>query len=175
MSATSEPAIWVCGLSDMPDLVERLQPGRLISLLPGGEQPPTPPQVRGSDHLRVLVGDIVQPRTDPLAPAEAHIEQLISFLRSSPPHASILIHCLAGVSRSPAAALVALALEMPGRELEAAAALRRAAPFVEPNRLIVELADTALERRGALVAALEFMGERDVSVGLAAFMLPRVI
>jgi predicted protein tyrosine phosphatase len=169
------PQIWVCGVDEMPDLVERMRPGRLISLLPAEDQPPTPLQVRASNHLRVLVDDIDRPAVGLLAPATTHIEQLISFLRQSPPGASILIHCLAGVSRSPAAALVALALQAPGRELEAAAALRRAGPFVNPNRLIVELADAALARNGALVAALESMGEPDMSFDFTAFMLPRTL
>jgi predicted protein tyrosine phosphatase len=165
--------IWVCGLDEMPALVERVRPTRMISLLPAEEQPPTPLQIAASDHLRVLVDDIGEPRMGLSPPARTHVEQLISFLRASPPHASILIHCLAGVSRSPAAAFVALALETPGREPEAAAVLRRAAPFVNPNRLIVQLADAALQRKGALIAAVESMGEADMSFNLAAFMLPR--
>lgn len=167
--------ICVCGLDAMPDLVERLRPGRMISLLAARDQPPTPPQLRASDHLRVLVDDIDRPHGSLSEPALAHIQQLISFLRASPPRASIVIHCLAGVSRSPAAALVALALDAPGRESEAAAVLRRAAPFVNPNRLIVQLADTALLRKGALVAALESMGESDMSLDFSAFSLPRTL
>jgi predicted protein tyrosine phosphatase len=167
------PQIWVCGLDDMEDLVERVRPRRLISLLPAGDQPPTPLLVRPADHLRVLVDDVDHPRAEWSAPDRSHVEELIGFLQASPPRASIVIHCLAGVSRSPAAALVALALEAPGRELDAARALRRAAPFASPNRLIVQLADTALERRGALLEALEAMGEPDTSFDLTAFRLPR--
>ena len=165
--------IWVCGLDDVPDLAERIRPGRLISLLPRSAQPPTPPQVAASDHLRVLVDDVDQPQSGFTAPARAHVDALIAFLRDTPKGASILIHCLAGVSRSPAAALVALALDAPGRELEAAKALRRAGPFVWPNRLIVQLADAALQRDGALVRALDGMGEPDWSSEMAPFMLSR--
>ena len=163
--------IWVCGLGEMPALARRLGRVRLISLLPADEQPPTPRGIRPADHLRILVDDVDRPGSSPAAPARFHVEELVQFLRSSPPRAPLLIHCLAGVSRSPAAALVALALETPGREREAAHALRKAGPFVSPNRLIVELADRALERRGALVAAREAMGEPDVSVGFGPFML----
>lgn len=124
--------IWVCGLDDVPDLAERIRPGRLISLLPRREQLPTPLQVAASDHLRVLVDDVDAPQSGFTAPARAHVDELIAFLRDTPPSASILIHCLAGVSRSPAAALVALALDAPGRELDAAMALRRAGRSEEP-------------------------------------------
>jgi predicted protein tyrosine phosphatase len=167
------PRIWVCGLDAMPDLVERVRPGRLISLLPADDQPATPLQVRASDHLRLLVDDVDRPEAGFVAPARAHLEQLIAFLRASPPRASLVIHCLAGVSRSTAAALVALALDAPGREREAAESLRRAAPFACPNRLIVRLADDALARKGALSAALDAMGAPVPTSAFFAFHLDR--
>jgi predicted protein tyrosine phosphatase len=166
------PRICVCGLDEMPGMVEKLRPGRLISLLPTEDQPCTPAHVRASDHLRLLLDDIDEPWAGPTVPARTHIRQLVSFLRASP-RTSMVIHCLAGVSRSPAAALIALALEAPGREVEAARRLRKAGPFVRPNRLMVELADVALRRRGALVAALEAMGKPDMSIDFRAFTLPR--
>jgi len=169
------PSIWVCGLDDVPDLVERVRPGRLISLLPADEQPPTPLGMRTADHLRVLVDDIDQPQRGLSTPELSHVRRLVTFLRASPPRTSIVIHCLAGVSRSPAAALVALALETPGRERDAAETLRRAAPFASPNRRIVELADRALDRKGALVAALDSIGDADFTFDLGAFRLPRML
>lgn len=165
--------IWVCGLDEVESVAERVRPGRLISLLPANEQPPTPLGMRASDHLRVLVDDIERPGMGLSAPARSHVRELIRFLRACPPRASVLIHCFAGVSRSPAAALIALALDAPGREHEAATALRRAAPFACPNRLLVELADAALGRQGALAAAREAMGEPDRSCELAVFRVAR--
>ena len=156
-------------------MVEGVRPGRLISLLPARLQPVTPPQVRARHHLRILVDDVERPGEGLTPPAHTHIEELVSFLRASPPHTSIVMHCLAGVSRSPAAALVALALGTPGRELEAARLLRQAAPFAHPNRLIVELGDVVLQRNGDLLAALEIMGLPDMSVGFAPFLLPRML
>jgi predicted protein tyrosine phosphatase len=165
--------IAICSVEDMPGVVARLQPARVVSLLTGNAQPATPPEVQSEDHLRILVDDIEGPEAGFIAPSEAHVEQLIAFLRASPPHVSIVIHCLAGVSRSPAAALVALALDAPGQEMEAAALLRAAAPFADPNRLIIELADVSLGRNGALVAALDSMGESDWLRGVKSFTLPR--
>lgn len=98
-----ESAIRVCGLREMPEVVERRRPGRLIALRPADDQPPTPLQIRASDRLRALVDDISEPREGWSTPAQAHIQELISFLRSSPPNGSIVIHCLPGVSRSPGA------------------------------------------------------------------------
>lgn len=164
--------IFVCGLDDMPDQVAELRPERLVSLLPAEDQPATPPQIASSDHLRLLIDDIDEPRAGAVAPARSHIETLIRFLRSSP-RSSILMHCLAGVSRSPAAALIAMALDAPGRERDVAQLLRSAAPFAAPNRLMIQLADEVLERRGSLVAALASMGSADLSRGFAMVDLPR--
>ena len=70
----------------------------------------------------------------------------------------MLIHCYAGISRSPAAALIAMVLDAPGREQAAALTLREAAPHAQPNRLLIELSDDLLGRGGRLVAALDAMG-----------------
>jgi predicted protein tyrosine phosphatase len=157
----------------MPDVVERMRPHGLISLLPAANQPPTPLEIRKGGHLRILVDDIDEPQPGYTAPARAHVAELVGFLRATPPRASLVIHCLAGVSRSTAAALIALALDAPGREAEAARVLREASPFASPNRLLVSLADRELGRKGALVAALDAMGEPDWSRDFEAFLLPR--
>lgn len=167
--------ICVCGLDDMPGVVEQMRPGRLISLLPAEQQPPTPPQLRPSDHLRVLIDDVDRPTDGFTAPSREHVEELLRFLRASPPDVSLVIHCLAGVSRSPAGALIALALDAPGCEQEAASLLRKAGPFAIPNRLLIRLADTALQRGGALVAALGSIGEPEADFDFEPFFLPRVL
>jgi predicted protein tyrosine phosphatase len=82
----------------------------------------------------------------------------VAFLRSWPGDEPLLLHCYAGVSRSMAAALIALCLEHDGRELEAAQILRAAAPHAQPNARMVALADQILGRQGRLVAAKEAMG-----------------
>ena len=169
----AEHKIGVCSLEEMPSMVETLRPGRLISLLPTIDQPPTPAHIHPSDHLRVLVDDVDYAQQGVSTPAGDHIVQLLDFLRGTPRETSLLIHCLAGVSRSPAAALIALVLEAPGREREAALVLRQAGPFVSPNHLIVELADAALKRDGALIAAREAMGEPDMFHEFKGFLLPR--
>jgi predicted protein tyrosine phosphatase len=155
--------------------VEQVRPARLISLLPADQQPATPARLRSSDHLRVLIDDVDGPRDGFTAPAREHVEELVGFLRASPPDRSLVIHCFAGVSRSTASALIALALDAPGREMEAALLLRRAGPFAIPNRLLVRLADAALGRGGALVAALDSIGEPDMNSDLEPFFLPRVL
>jgi predicted protein tyrosine phosphatase len=173
MTERGTPRIWVCGVQDMPEVVNRLRPVRVVSLLPETLQPVTPPAVAPSDHLRIVVDDIDEPAEGLVLPNETHVRQLVAFVRETPPETSIVIHCLAGVSRSTAAALVTLALDRPGRETEAASLLRAAAPFADPNRRLIEVADQVLARDGALVKALESMGESEWLKDVRAFELPR--
>ena len=69
----------------------------------------------------------------------------------------ILVHCHAGVSRSPAAAFILMCQRNDGREQEAATVLRKQARHAWPNRLMVEIADALLARNGRLVTALRSM------------------
>jgi len=67
----------------------------------------------------------------------------------------ILVHCVAGVSRSPALALAILADRLgPNSEVEAAEVLYELCPEAVPNLLILELADRFLQRGGAIVSAV---------------------
>jgi len=68
------------------------------------------------------------------------------------------VHCYAGISRSTAAALAILCQFNPGRELEAAQALRRAAPHARPNHCIIAIADQIMGLDGRLEGAVEAIG-----------------
>ncbi len=166
--------IYICSLEEMAGHVRALRPGRLVSLLAPEEQPPTPPEIRAELHLRVGLHDITQPVEGMLAPEAHHLAELVDFLRDAGPDESLLLHCMAGVSRSPAAALVALALANPGREAEAAERLRRVAPHAQPNRRMIALADALLGLEGRLVAAREAMGPADLLLAGPLVRLPRV-
>lgn len=66
----------------------------------------------------------------------------------------LLVHCNAGLCRSPALALAIIADRMGrGREQEAVDALALIRPGAAPNLLVVEVADMLLGRDGALAAA----------------------
>lgn len=165
--------IYVCSLLEMESHVRRLAPRRLVSLVRADEQPPTPAGVRTEHHLRLEIDDISDPLEGHILPSELHVRRLIDFLRAQEPDEALLVHCVAGISRSTAAALVALALDAEGRELEAAQRLREAAPHALPNRRIIELADHLLERRGRLLAAREAMGPAELAPLAPLVRLPR--
>jgi predicted protein tyrosine phosphatase len=96
-------------------------------------------------------------------------------LQSWPGDEPLLVHCYAGVSRSMAAALIALSLEDDRREMEAARILRAAAPHAHPNARIVALADRLLGRQGRLVAANQAMGPATPVVEGPLVELPPVL
>jgi predicted protein tyrosine phosphatase len=165
--------IYVCSLDEMPELVRDLRPEYLISVVEPDWQPPTPPEISPERHLRIEVHDIGQPVTGYIAPEEHHIATLIDFLSACEDDSSVLLHCFAGISRSPAAALIALVLDTEGQEAEAARALRRAAPHAYPNRRMIELADGLLGRSGRLMAAVDAMGPGEFSQFGPLVELPR--
>lgn len=151
--------IHICSLFDMHHYASTLQPGFLVSAIQPEFQPETPPEVTAARHHRMAVHDITDPALGSVHTQHDHIEDLINFLQAwSTSNESLLIHCYAGISRSTAVALLALFIKKQCAELDAALALRTAAPHARPNRLIISLADEILALNGRLVAALEAMG-----------------
>jgi predicted protein tyrosine phosphatase len=153
------PIIHVCCLAEMPGHVAQLRPSHLVSLVNPEEMPDTPAEMPSERHLRIAIHDICEPLAGCVHPEPEHLEILIAFLeRWAHSEASLLIHCFAGVSRSTAAALTALVVKAPGRELDAARALRAAAPHAQPNRRMVAIADVLLGCKGRLIAARDVIG-----------------
>jgi predicted protein tyrosine phosphatase len=155
--------IYVCNLIEMPGHAEALDVSHLVSLVAPTEQPPTPMGIAGQRHHRVAIHDIHEPLDGHILPAAEHIEGLIDFVRAWPhDETPILIHCIAGISRSMAAALITLVVKAPGRELEAARHVRNAAPHAYPNRRMIAVADQLLGCGGRLIDAREAMGPADL-------------
>ena len=151
--------IYVCNLVEMPDHAAALKVSHLVSLVSPDEQPATPACIAIERHYRVGIHDISEPLDGHILPAAEHIQGLIDFVRVwQHDEAPLLIHCVAGISRSMAAALITLAVKAPGRELDAARHLRGAAAHAYPNRRMIALADQLLGCAGRLVAAREAMG-----------------
>jgi predicted protein tyrosine phosphatase len=84
-----------------------------------------------------------------------------------------LIHCWAGISRSTAAAFISLcALNPEADELRLAQALREASPTAHPNRRLVRLGDTVLQRSGRMIEAVESIGPGEFAEEALVFTLP---
>ena len=103
--------------------------------------------------------DIVEPRIGLVEPTASTIREIIGVARALPSAATLLIHCYAGVSRSPAAAyILACAAGAAGEEAALANFLRAASPRATPNALMVALADELLERGGAMSRSIHAIG-----------------
>jgi predicted protein tyrosine phosphatase len=165
--------ICVCSLFEMPDHVRVLRPSHLVSLVAPDEQPATPPEMDPALHLRISMHDICDPRPGEIVPDEEHLRSLVEFVATWEGERPLLLHCVAGISRSTAAALVALVLEHERRELEAARLLRRLAPHAWPNRRMIALADRLLGREGRLIEAREAMGPATPLASAPLVRIPR--
>lgn len=156
--------IVVCPLHEVDEAISRWRPSHVVGMAsPGADLAVLPDAL---SRLRLSFHDIAEPREGLRAASAADVDRLLAFAGTWPRTSPLLIQCWAGVSRSPAAAyVIACALAGEGREEELAQELRAAAPFATPNPLMIDLADRALGRRGAMTAATAAIG-RGAETGL---------
>ncbi|MNL52075.1 hypothetical protein D3C87_1752190 [compost metagenome] len=77
-----------------------------------------------------------------------------------------------GVSRSPAAAVIAiLALHPEEDDAGLAQRLRKVAPHATPNTRLIEIGDRMLQRDGRLIAAMKAIGRGAETDGRASFSI----
>ncbi|MBM3653174.1 MAG: protein tyrosine phosphatase [Alphaproteobacteria bacterium] len=151
--------LYVCSLTKVVDTVRESGARSLVTILTAGASLVRPCEIAPERHLRIAVSDIDAPREGHILPGEEHIDRLLAFLEEWDRSAPLVIHCYAGVSRSPAAAFVAACALAPHRnELEIARELRRVSPTATPNRRLVAIADDRLARGGLMSAAIAAIG-----------------
>jgi predicted protein tyrosine phosphatase len=155
----------VCSLAALPDTVRITGASHVLTVMANVEQVQRPPSVLAANHLKVSMDDITEQMDGFVAPTEAHIEKVLSFVRGWDRRAPMVVHCYAGISRSTASAFAAACALNPHRdEMTIARLIREASPIASPNRLIVGLADKALGREGRMLRALDAMGPGSMSV-----------
>ncbi|WFS01829.1 tyrosine phosphatase family protein [Rhizobium tumorigenes] len=166
--------IVVSPLERIAEMAVRHGAREMISLMAEQHSFHRPAVISANRHLLLGMNDIVFAGNDKLvAPQEAHAEQIIAFARSWDRSAPLLIHCWMGVSRSPAAALIAaLAIDPDVDDIALVARLRRASPQATPNSRLVAFGDQLLGRQGRLVAAVKSAGRGADSDGNRPFVLP---
>jgi predicted protein tyrosine phosphatase len=157
--------IHVCSLADLHPTVKATGASHVLTVMANVAQVQRPEQVLESNHLRVQMDDITAHTDGFVAPNDAHIVQVLDFVRGWDRSAPLVVHCYAGISRSTASAFAAACMLNPDRdERDIAQKIRAASPIAAPNRLIVTLADKALGRDGRMVRALDEMGPGSMTV-----------
>ncbi len=157
--------IHVCSLAALPETVRLTGASHVLTVMGNVDQVQRPDSVLAANHLKVSMDDITEPMDGFVAPSQAHIEQVLDFVRGWDRGAPLVIHCYAGVSRSTASAFAAACALNPHRdEMTIARQIRAASPIASPNRLIVSLADQALGRQGRMLRALDTIGPATMMV-----------
>lgn len=150
--------IYVCPLRRVEQTVSETGADCLVSLLSPSHEPPCLASIAPERHLRLGLSDIVAPHEGQVLAQAAHVESLIDFFRRWDRARPLLVHCFAGVSRSPAAAFIGLCSLTAEPEIEIARKLRQLSPSATPNLHLVALADAILSRQGRMIAAIESIG-----------------
>ncbi|ATN33726.1 protein tyrosine phosphatase [Rhizobium sp. ACO-34A] len=165
--------IVVAPLSRIAEMAVRHKAREMVSLIAEGQDFHRPAVIAAERHLKLKMNDISFAGTGNLiAPQEAHVREIIDFARSWDRTAPLLIHCWMGVSRSPAAALIASLAVSPDEDDDILAKrLRAASPYATPNTRLIEIGDTLLGRGGALVRAVKAIGRGADADGNAPFTL----
>jgi predicted protein tyrosine phosphatase len=164
--------IHVCSLARLHRTVDTTGALHVVTLLKDVHLVQRPGVIVPDNHLVLGMDDITEARDGYVAPADAHVTQLLIFVRRWDRAKPLVVHCYAGISRSTAGAFVtACALNPQRNELAIARALRAASATATPNLRIVTLADRMLGRQGRMIEAIETIGYGEMAVEAAPFRL----
>lgn len=153
------PAIVVAPLSRIAEAASRTGTRQMVSLMAAGHAVHRPAAISHTDHLRIEMNDIAVETDGLILPAASHVEALLRFVDRWDRTAPLLVHCWMGISRSPAAALLALLHLSPGADPDRVARrLRAASPYATPNARLIEAGDAVLGLGGRLTEAVAAIG-----------------
>ena len=110
-----------------------------------------------------------------VVPSLEHVQVIIELAQRWGFKDRVLIHCMAGVSRSAAAGLIYLSVLNPSRIGQVVSLMRSAGPWLSPNPLMVRLADNALCLNGRLIAAHKNMSAARVHSVAGPVVLPMAV
>lgn len=169
----SGETIYVGPLSAVASTVQASGVGYLVTLMNDQTMIETPDSIDPRRHLRLAMNDISEPQPGLVPPDDSHVQELIDFVAGWNRQSPMLIHCWAGISRSTAAAYIALCALNPGiDEQHIAQTLRAASPTATPNKRLVLLADGLLTRNGRMTRAVEGIGRGESTLEAPVFQLP---
>ena len=146
------------------DLRERLvgyDPSLVISVMGPGPTPSLPGLLPSARHIRIVVHEITsdaEASGHRVKPALVHVKQITKAARAWNRVGNVVIHCGAGVSRAPAAALIIFAAVWPEGVARAAHQLRRQAAWAALSKLLLRKGGQLLDLGGPLLRELISMG-----------------
>ena len=153
------PRIHVCALNAIDATARTIGARSMVTLINPDYAVERPAVIAAHRHHRVDISDITEPLEGHVAPGAHHVETFLQFVRDWDRAEPLLIHCYAGVSRSTAAAYIAVCALAPHRdEAKTARLLRKLSPTATPNLLLVKHADRLLGRNQRMVRAIEAIG-----------------
>ncbi len=153
------PFLQVCSLARLPRTVAEINASHVLTLINAQTPVTRPMSISEERHLYIAMSDILEPLDGHIIPGEAHVRQLLDFVRSWDRAQPMVIHCYAGVSRSTAAAMItACALNPDRNERDVAELIRERSPTATPNLRLVAVADQILGRDGRMYVAAEKIG-----------------
>jgi predicted protein tyrosine phosphatase len=153
------PRIHVCALNAIDATAQAIGARSMVTLINPDFAVERPAVIAAHRHHRVNISDITEPLEGHVAPGAHHVERFLQFVREWDRREPLLIHCYAGVSRSTAAAFIAVCALAPERdEAKTARLLRKLSPTATPNLLLVRHADAILGRDQRMVRAIEAIG-----------------
>jgi predicted protein tyrosine phosphatase len=164
--------IHVCSLARLHKTVEETGARHVVSLIGDEDRVERPARIVPENHLWLRLHDISEPLDGYIMPGEAHVAEMLGFVRGWDRSAPLVVHCYMGISRSTACAFASVCALNPHRDEDSIAReLRRASPTATPNIRIVSLADRLLGRQGRMIAAIETIGRGIITAEAAPFRL----
>jgi predicted protein tyrosine phosphatase len=151
--------IHVCSLAKLHETVVSTGALHVVTMLRDPDRFQRLRRISARNHLFLSMDDVTTPIDGYVSPSEEHVTQLVEFLKRWDRATPLVMHCMAGISRSTAGAFVAACALNPQRsEAAIAQAMRDASPSAMPNILLVTHADRMLGRRGRMVQAIDAIG-----------------
>jgi len=149
MSDKREPGIIICSLYHLSEVIDHAD--AVISVL-GASDKLLFPDVSSRPVLRLTFDDIDHTSENFVAPVREQIADLIAFARHWNGAGTLLVHCRAGSSRSPAAAMIAAAALGRPDSASLVTRIRMARTYFRPNETMLRLADSLIAPSPGLVS-----------------------
>lgn len=144
-------SITIAPLASVEAVQRRLKISHAISIL-GPKDGVNFPSIRAPHVLQLSFDDVGYTSAFGTAATNKDITELVQFSRLWAGQGNLLVHCKAGTSRSPAAAMIALAsIDAPDldKRLSHLLALQN---YYRPNTTMLRIAESIFDRKVALVS-----------------------